>query len=286
MLSRILWHTPAAVMGCVILLQPAGLASAPAGNAHAKVTLVSEQTSVHPGSRFRVGLHFELEKGWHIYWKNPGDSGQPPVVKWKLPPRFQPGALEWPAPRRLENGPLVDYGYEDEVLLTAPIAAPADLRPGRKAELEANIKWLVCHDICIPGQQTVTLSLPVARAAPKHDPRWHELFTQARSRLPRGLPKEWNVSAVSNPETFILSIQTGTRESNATFFPLVPLQIRDSAPQGATPLARGVRLTLQKSDKLLHPIASLKGVVVLRGDQAYQVDVPIGSQATPGKSHE
>lgn len=273
-------------MGWIIFLQPAGAAAAPAGNAHAKVTLVSEQTFLQPGGRFRVGLHFELEKGWHIYWKNPGDSGQPPRVEWILPPQFKASPVEWPAPRRIENGPLVDYGYEDEVLLRATISAPAGLTPGRKAELQANIKWLVCHDICIPGQQTVTLSLPVARAAPEHDSRWRELFEQTRDRLPREVPAGWKVSTVSHPETFVLSIQTGTRESKATFFPLVPLQIRDSAPQQATPLAQGVRLTLRKSEKLLRPITSLKGILVLRGDQAYTLDVPIGPQANPVKRLE
>jgi DsbC/DsbD-like thiol-disulfide interchange protein len=286
MLFRIFRHTHGALMGCVIFLQPAGPASAPANSPHARVTLISEQTSVQPGSKLLVGLHFELEKGWHIYWINPGDSGQPPRVEWKLPPQFHASTLEWPAPKRLENGPLVDYGYEAEVLLTAAIGTPAHLTPGQKAELQATVKWLVCHDICIPGQQTVALSLPVARATPKHDSPWHALFKGTRDRLPKRVPTAWRVTAVSNPETFVLSIVTGTREAEATFFPLEPLQVRDSAPQRAAPLAQGVRLTLQKSERLLHPIASLKGVLVLRGDQAYSVDVPIGNQTTPGKNLE
>jgi DsbC/DsbD-like thiol-disulfide interchange protein len=275
-----------ALIGWFVFLQPAGLASAPAGTPHAKVTLVSEQTSVQPGNELRVGLRFQLEKGWHIYWLNPGDSGEPPRVEWKLPPQFRASPLEWPAPMRLENGPLVDYGYEDEVLLMSAIRPPASLKLGGTAEFQADVKWLVCHDVCIPGRQTVTLSLPVARNAPKHDARWHELFARTREQLPKRLPATWSVAAVSDPHSFVLSIKTGTRESKATFFPLEPLQIKDSAPQRATPLTQGARLSLQKSDQLLHPVSSLKGIVVLRGDKAYTVDVPVGSHATPGKSLE
>lgn len=260
-------------MGLAILVQACVLSAAPAGMPHARVTLVSEQTSIQPGATLRVGLRFELEKGWHIYWLNPGDSGEPPRVEWKLPAQFRAGPLEWPAPKRLENGPLVDYGYEGEVLLTAAIRTPARPKPGGTVELQANVRWLVCHDACIPERQTVSLTLPVARDAPTIDSRWRGLFAHTHSRLPKRAPSSWRVSAVSNPESFVLSIETGTQESTATFFPLVPLQIKDSAPQQAAPLAQGIRLTLRKSDKLLRPVDSLRGIVVLGPDRAYSVNV-------------
>lgn len=283
MLSRVLRNGYRAVIGWLLFLQPLAF-SAPASSPHVKVALVSETVSIQPGHRFWVGLHFQLEKEWHIYWVNPGDSGEPPRVEWKLPAQFQAGPLQWPAPRRLETPPLADYGYENEVLLMSAVRLPANLKPGGTVELAANVSWLVCHDICIPGRQSVTLSLPVSSGRPKRDVRWSELFARTRAQLPTRLPPGWKVAAVSNQQDFILSIRTGRRGPEAIFFPLQPLQIKNSALQQATPFDGGIRLRLERADELLHPIASLRGVLVLRHDKAYVIDAPVTQQNSPGKS--
>jgi DsbC/DsbD-like thiol-disulfide interchange protein len=266
-----------------VLFQQVGTTSAPTSTPHVKVTLVSEKISVQPGHEFEVGVYFELGENWHVYWINPGDSGEPPRVEWKLPPQFRVSALEWPAPRRLENGPLVDFGYENDLLLLAEVRAPANLKPGAPVELQANVRWLVCHDICIPERQTLTLSLPVASDAPKYDLRWHGLFERTRGQLPKPVPAAWRVTAVSHPGFFLLSVKTGTTERKATFFPLEPLQVKNSAPQRATPFVQGALVSLQKSDQLLHPVASLEGVLVLGQSKAYAIDVPVTSENSPGK---
>src|SRR5581483_10707156 len=84
---------------------------------HGTVELISAVESIQPNSTFQVGLLFHLEPGWHIYWKNPGDSGQRPRLKWDLPEGLTVGEIEWPTPKRLPVGPLLDYGYEGQVLL-------------------------------------------------------------------------------------------------------------------------------------------------------------------------
>jgi DsbC/DsbD-like thiol-disulfide interchange protein len=88
--------------------------------AHARVELIADNNASGQAPALRLGLHFELDPGWHIYWQNSGDSGQPPSVQWQLPPGFTAGAIEWPAPQRLEHPPIVDYGYENDVLLVVP----------------------------------------------------------------------------------------------------------------------------------------------------------------------
>ncbi|MEM1389908.1 MAG: thiol:disulfide interchange protein, partial [Pseudomonadota bacterium] len=49
---------------------------------HAKVELVSERAVAVPGETFYLGLSFEMQDKWHIYWKNPGDAGLPPEIRW------------------------------------------------------------------------------------------------------------------------------------------------------------------------------------------------------------
>src|SRR5690349_20203345 len=94
---------------------------------HAKVSLVAENNSLRAGQAVMLGVLFDLEKGWHIYWVNPGDSGEPPKIQWQLPAGFQAKEIRWPTPMRLGAAPVqgspnakspnvygtvVDYGYE------------------------------------------------------------------------------------------------------------------------------------------------------------------------------
>ena len=89
-----------------------------------------------------MGLHFELESGWHIYWINPGDSGEPPRVQWRLPAGFRAESIQWPAPQRIEDHSLVDYGYEGEALLMVPVESPADLEVHESVKIEAQVVGL------------------------------------------------------------------------------------------------------------------------------------------------
>jgi DsbC/DsbD-like thiol-disulfide interchange protein len=262
---------------CLIcLLLAAGcLRAAPANPPHARITLVSEQISIQPGSKFWVGLHFELEKHWHIYWVNPGDSGEPPRVAWNLPQGFRAGPINWPAPRRLENPPLVDYGYEDDVLLLAPLYSPRRIPARRSAELRATVKWLVCSSICIPEQQHVALRLPYKDDPPNYDPRWRKVFDHTREQLPRLMPSGWSATVLSEANQFILSVKTGTRERTATFFPFQPLQIKDAAPQKAVVGNGKIHLALQKSDQLLKPVAFLSGVLIMGDGKAITINAPV-----------
>jgi len=261
---------------CLASLLLAGcLRAASANPPHARITLVSEQTSIQPGSKFWVGLHFELEKHWHIYWVNPGDSGEPPRVVWDLPQGFRAGPINWPAPRRLENPPLVDYGYEDEVLLLVPLYPPSRVPAGRSAELRATVKWLVCSSICVPEQQHVALKLPFKDDPPKYDPRRRGLFNRTREQLPRPMPSGWSATVLSEANQFILSVKTGTRESTATFFPLEPLEIKDAAPQQVALGNGAIHLALQKSDQLLKPVAFLSGVLMIGDGKAIAINAPV-----------
>jgi thiol:disulfide interchange protein DsbD len=242
---------------------------------HGTVDLICEQASIQPGRVFRVGLHFQLERGWHIYWVNPGDSGEPPEVEWNLPAGFRAGPLGWPTPRRIQDHSLIDYGYEGEVLLPVEIRPPANLATGRDARLGLSVAWLVCQEICIPGRAALTLSLPVRKEAQGESMTLQELFLKAKAELPKPAPKHWKLGGTLEARKFILEIETGRREAGAIFFPFEPNQIENAAPQIASPLPRGIQLELRRSDQLLKPIATLAGVLVLDSARSYVIMVPV-----------
>lgn len=222
-----------------------------------------------------MGLQFELEQGWHIYWTNPGDSGEPPRVMWNLPEGYQAGPLLWPIPRRIEDHSLVDYGYQNDVLLPVEIKPPARLRAESEVQLHAAVKWLVCREICVPGRADLALTLPVRKETPGPPSPVHSLFAKAQGDLPRPAPQSWKVTANLDEHRFVLSIDTGKRESDATFFPLEPNQIENATPQEKVPTARGIRIVLQKSDQMLKPPTRLRGVLALGSGHGYVIDAPV-----------
>ena len=89
---------------------PAAAASSSADLPHVHVQLIAPDAQLHPGAN-NAGLYFKLESGWHVYWKNPGDAGEPPRIRWTLPQGIAAGALQYPIPKRLPLGPLMDFGY-------------------------------------------------------------------------------------------------------------------------------------------------------------------------------
>jgi len=273
-------------------------ASAPAEGTpipHGTLELIARNQWIAPGHTLDLGLRFQLEKGWHIYWLNPGDSGEPPRVEWQLPAGLTIGAMEWPAPRRLERSSIVDYGYEDAVLLVVPLHAAASLAVQPSVQLGAEVKLLVCSDeMCIPGKAQLSLTLSVKSQSPAPNTQTQnaqtqntqitDLFTATRKSLPRPAPGNWRFTVADANDSFVLNANLGRRITQAIFFPLAESQIENAAPQKLLPLATGFRLTLRKSDQLAKPIQRLKGVLLFSADhfsadQSYLIDVPVSKPA-------
>ena len=242
---------------------------------HGTVDLIADQNIVRPSRPFWVGLHFQLEQGWHIYWINPGDSGEPPRVKWSLPPGFQAGPLQWPVPQRIEDHSLIDYGYQNEVLLPVTITPPEKIVGGSDVQLNATVSWLVCREICVPGRADLALTLPIRTDRPGPSFYNYTLFAKAQAELPLRAPKSWKVTANLDEDHFVLNVLTGKRETTATFFPLEPNQIENAAPQRASPLAQGIQIEMQKSDQMLKVRSQLKGVLEFASGQGYLIDAPV-----------
>jgi hypothetical protein len=177
-----------------------------------------------------------MEHEWHTYWQNPGDSGLPTKITWKLPEGITAGPIQWPAPLALAAGPLINYGYDGEVLLLTDLASAPSLKSGAPLILGARADWLVCKDVCIPDGADLTLALPVAATA-NPDPQWGAPIDAARAALPRPL-QGWQVSATGKGKEIELKLSggqgTGDGSGNVRelrFFPYAEGQIEPSAPQ-------------------------------------------------------
>ena len=258
----------------VVLILVPGLSAQLLADSHAKVELIAEQNTAPPGRPLWVGLLFRLDPGWHIYWQNPGDSGEPPKIQWQLPLGFTAGTIRWPQPVRLGGGTVVDYGYEGQVLLMAPIEAGPKEHATSIPSLSADVKYIVCREMCIPGKAHLTLASP-----PGGDwGRWRALFEQAWQQFPKPIPPDWKVSVETDKSHFMVSVRATTQVQRARFFPLEPGQIENSSPQDFASHRTGFRLTLKKSDQLTKPISTLRGLIVLGPGRAFEIAAPVVSR--------
>jgi DsbC/DsbD-like thiol-disulfide interchange protein len=281
-LARLCAQAFGAILAILLQVSP-NLAQEHAQGPHTVLTLLSDRRSLIPGGNAWVGLRFNMEPGWHIYWINPGDSGEPPKIQWHFPAGIRLGPIEWPAPQRLTAPSIVDYGYENQALLIAPLYVAAGVKNRTSVTLAANVNWLVCREICIPAKAHVSLAFPVNKAITG----WRGsaasadvgMLIDARARVPKPQPNNWIISAADEKNSLVLSVETGQPESATTFFPLVPQQIKNGAAQIVTPVPGGVRLKLQKSDALLKPIERLRGVIEFSSGKAFQISAPIRSAA-------
>ena len=226
---------------------------------------------VAPGKPLWLGLLIDHQPHWHTYWKNPGDSGLPTTLGWTLPAGVQAGDIQWPTPRRLPIGPLMNFGYEGRLLLPVPVTvtqAPA----GGTLAVRLKADWLVCKDVCIPESGEFRLDLPVQAATAAHG----ALFDAARAAVPQtpagisaqariegqdlvlqvdGLPAAWQGQSIDAlPETggvFNHAARPSLQWTGARWQATLPLDPQRSESPTALPMV----LTLEgKGTGLLVPV--------------------------------
>jgi thiol:disulfide interchange protein DsbD len=200
---------------------PHGLAQTYQGKELVRPELLADTNAVVPGKPLTVGLLLRMAPGWHTYWKFSGDAGLPTELKWKLPPGWKIGDIQWPIPlKTVDPGDIQTYGYENEVLLIQEITPPSKLE-GSSAKLSTEANWLVCERICIPGSATLQLDLPVASTS---QPANTEIFARYRHLLPRNLPgpdvarADW--SRVGSELRLKITSETLAKYPALDFFPL------------------------------------------------------------------
>ncbi len=270
---------PAAAFLAAATLFPLDSAALPVVKTeHVEAALVADRQSAQPGKPIAVGLRLRMADHWHTYWKNPGDSGLPTRIKWELPPGWTAGEIQWPYPQPLPIGPLLNYGYEDEVVLLVALTPPAGAVPG-PAAIRAKAEWLVCKDVCIPEKGELDLVLPVAAGEAAPDPRWQASIERARGMLPAEAPG-WKFESAIAARTLIVRMtapEGAAMPVKATFFPARELLIEPAAPQKVTREGpRTLRFEMKLADPPPANVAFVEGVAVAQS----------GWPGLPGKAVE
>ena len=169
----------------IFAIAPHALAQTYQGKQLVRAELLADTKAIVPGKPFTVGLLLRMAPGWHTYWKFSGDAGLPTEMKWKLPPGWKIGEIQWPIPlKTIDPGDIETYGYQDEVLLMQEIRPPLKLDVS-SVQLAAEANWLVCEKICIPGSAILRLDLPVASSS---EPANADVFARYRRLVPQNWP--------------------------------------------------------------------------------------------------
>ncbi len=255
-----------------------GLATGAAAQAlvqseQAEGRLIADRTTVAPGETLWLGLNLKMKKGWHTYWRTPGDSGLPTTITWALPAGMSAGAIQWPPPERVPTGDLMNFGYEGEVTLLTPVKVEG--APGA-GKIVADAMWLVCAEVCIPedGHFEIPITIAAANGPLTEDAA---LIDAARKTIPA--KASFPVTAKREPGTYVITLGPGLpagvtgaalfadgdgvmANAGAQEFKLAGDQATLRVPVGAT------------------PPQELTGVVVLEGAQHVGVEISANAPAT------
>jgi thiol:disulfide interchange protein/DsbC/DsbD-like thiol-disulfide interchange protein len=260
----------------VSVLRPplaAALESQAVSSPRAVATLVTDTDALHPGTAFRVALRLRLADGWHTYWKNPGDAGVAPELTLEVPEGTTQSPIDWPAPRRVQEGPVMTYAYTGEVLLPVTLTVPSDA----PTTIRAHAQWLVCKEICVPEGGDFSLTLPLdGPAASSQAP----LFVAHDRAVPRTSP--WAAHIALDGTLFVQGPELKPATvTDAWFIPDQPNRIQDDAAQPLSVRDGGFTLALKPAAGF-DASKPLGGVLSVRDRTGLEADVAV--DAAPGAS--
>ncbi len=253
-----------------------------------KAELLAETASIAAGATLWVDLHLELKPGWHVYWQNPGDSGLPTAIDWKLPSGFSAGHILWPVPEHFVQNGIGNYGYAGTVDLLVPLAAPKELAAGQTAVLDAEASWLACADICIPGSAKLALELPGAAPPAAPDSAVAPLFAAARRHLPTPAPFETRFASYGNNFRLLVPSSGIGELKNPTgmFFPIKESLIDAAADPRVERRGNDLAIVLPRASEATAAPATLDGVLSLRGEDGAERAFEVSANPVPGMPAE
>lgn len=226
------------------------------------IRLLAQRETIAPGETIWIGIDHVIAPGWHTYWINPGDSGTASRIAWSLPEEFEIGAINWPVPQKIPYGPLLNYGYEERVILLQPLTAPQTL-PAGPIVLQAQIDTLVCQEECIPVTQNLSLSLNGENDGLGHN----EMLQQALARLP--LQTAWDVSYRQEGADFVLSfpaqaVQEIGAAQEIAFIPVDWGLISNPAVPKVDKTETGLRIAQARGERDLADVQTITGLLAMK----------------------
>jgi len=235
--------------------------SAPVKSGRAVAQLVTSYDTAAPGQDILVALSLRLEPHWHTYWRNAGGPGEPAEMYWEVPETISIGEIIWPLPQIVKTGPIINYAFEDRLLLPMPMHISKNAKLGETITINAQASYLVCYQVCLPEMAELSLSLVIGE--PIKDARWSANIERTIKRAPK--PENLQASAALVDGALQIDIGGGLLDFSTIkdpyFFPYEQDLIKASAKQIIERGDTGLRFKLQASYGLQDGIKNAPGVL-------------------------
>ena len=176
--------------------------------------IIPEKVSIFNENEIYLIVEFDLEKNWHTYWKNPGDSGEPASFEWDLPEGFEISEAIWPTPELIPYPPLTTFGYTDQLELLFKLSLPEEVK--ENSVIAVSSKWLVCADVCIPQEGSVSFDL--FKANQTYPSQIEQLLSKIKQKIP--LDNGKTITSKIEEDRLVLNLEElGLDITEAYFFP-------------------------------------------------------------------
>ncbi|HKV00308.1 MAG TPA: protein-disulfide reductase DsbD domain-containing protein [Vineibacter sp.] len=260
------WTAAVIVPAVATLISPAWarVESAPVVTDRTRATLVAMGDAVVPGTPVPIALRLQLKPGWHTYWRNPGDSGEPASVTLHVQGKDIKGPDVWPLPERIDAAGIISYGHHGDVALLTMLPASA-AEAGSVMQIDAEATWLVCEKVCVPEKGRFVLRVPVAAGPASADAR------DSRKPTPPAID---TASFAKTGQSLTLRVPTAAlgsadgRVVDAYFFPERGDQIDHSAPQALQSRDGEITLTMPVAQFSGPAVSALRGVLTITRERA------------------
>jgi DsbC/DsbD-like thiol-disulfide interchange protein len=264
------------LMATMLMAVHACAVSAHTGENLVAVSLIPEirdvtEVSQHNGT-FWIGVDMDIREGWHVYWRNPGDSGLPTTIRWESHPYLAPGDIHWPRPFRFDEDGITTYGYSDRVTLLVPVALSPDGMAGTPSEhpLKARVNWLVCKEICLPESAELSLGISEGGALGGFTENGAERIAYSRTRIPE-VVEDWQGRAALADREFLITLTPVTEnarfpeDKGIYFYPDRQGLIEHTAPQTIRRDGDKLTISIPVSRYLRNTPEELRGVLSADG---------------------
>jgi suppressor for copper-sensitivity B len=253
------------------------------GDSRAAVRLITATNNIAANSILEAGLEFRFAKGWHGYWRTPGDAGIPPAVDWSASENISGEEISWPAPHRLVIDELQNSVYENGVVLPVKLFLK---QAHTSVRIKASITYAACSDVCVPLEAELTLALPTGAGGTSAQ---SGLISSGQKRVP-GSPDAAGVDVIGTRFAGPASEPTLVVDLKSRSGPfLQPDLLVEGAGDGIPPAPKVELQDAGKTARLTVRLAALPPVgrpltlTLIDENRAAEFKVPTG-QAIPERS--
>ncbi len=256
-----------------------------------------------------LGVAMNIMDGWHVYWRNPGDSGLPTTIRWDEHGFLTPDEIHWPQPTRFDEDGITTYGYSDRVVLLVPVNVSREKSKAQMCASEnntanknqqhtfsAHMNWLVCKDICLPESTHLSLAIDQEGNFSGYSKTAAGMIELSRSLVPKNV-SDWQAEAELASGILTITLEPGSEKAlfpdsdDIYFYPHKQGMIEHTAPQIATAtdnrltleieISRYLRSTPDRITGVLSSGDSGKSWLRNRNIPAIEITFPVTSGANP-----